>query len=199
MADNTQLGTNVGVGDLALTLQTTFSGDSCKAQGVVLLGAAGSNDSWTVNVLNGTTSFGLFTDVKQIAAGANLIGDVGLKGRASGGPTSFFDNDGDEDGVVVKAAAGQLFWLHVMNLHTAPLFLRLYNKSTTPTSSDTPVHCFPIPSQGTSDDGGGFSISLPLGIPFSAGISYRVTAGPTNGDTTAVPSANLCYINGGYS
>lgn len=197
MADNTRLGTNVGTGDLMLTFETTFSGDSCKFQGVGICGVTGSPDAWTANPINGSTANGLYVDCRVIQAGTNWIGDVGIKGRTSGGPTSFRSIDADENGVVVKASAGQLYWLHAINLHTAPLYLRLYNKSTAPTASDTPVHTFVIPSAGTAN-GGGFVLQTPLGIPFSVGISYRVTTGPLDNNTGA-PSANVCFLNGGYA
>lgn len=198
MADNTRLGTNVGTGDLALSFDTTFSGDACKAQGVGICGVTGSVDSWTINPINGSTANGLYTDVRVIQAGTSKIGDTGLATRTSGGPTSFRNIDADETGVVVKASAGQIYWMVVMNLHTAPLYLRLYNKATAPLSTDTSLilHTFPIPSQGTAN-GAGFMLPIPI-IPFAAGISYRVTTGVADNDASA-PGTNVCIINGGYA
>lgn len=199
MSDNTQLSSNVGTGDKALSFELSFSGETVKGQGVGLLGVTGSPEAWTAQHINGTTVNGLYTDVRVIQAGTNKIGDVGLATRTSGGPTSFRNIDADETGVVVKASAGQLYWLYVTNLHTAPLYLRFYNKSTAPLSTDTTLiaHTFVVPSQGTAN-GAGFLLVMPLGIPFASGISYRVTTGSADNDASAV-GTNVCFVNGGYA
>jgi len=67
-------------------------------------------------------------DILSIAAGSNLVGDVGLSGaRTSGGTTLYKNIDVDESEDQVKGTAGQVYWIHAVNLKATPLYLKFYN------------------------------------------------------------------------
>ena len=138
-------------------------------------------------------------DVTSISAGTNLIGDVGLSGaRTSGGTTIFRSIDLDEGALeVVKASAGQIYWMHIMNLATAVRFVKIYNATSGTIGTGTPVLTFPIPTQGDSN-GAGFTLSVPNGIAFSTGISIGASTGIADNDTGA-PSANEVVVNLGFA
>lgn len=137
-------------------------------------------------------------DVTSISAGANLIGDVGISGaRTSGGTTIFRSIDLDEGALeVVKAGAGQIYWMHVMNLATAVRYVKIYNATSGTIGTGTPVLTFPIPTQGDSN-GAGFTLSIPNGIAFATGISIGASTGIADNDTGA-PGANEVVVNLGY-
>jgi hypothetical protein len=96
----------------------------------------------------------------------------------------------------VKASAGQLYWLHVVNMNAAVRYLKFYNKASSPTvGTDTPVYTFPIPASTT---GAGFVLSFPVPITFATGIALAITTGVADSDTGAV-AANEIIVNGGYA
>lgn len=138
-------------------------------------------------------------DVTSISAGANLVGDVGISGtRTSGGTTIFRSIDLDEGTLeVVKAGAGQIYWIHVMNLATAVRYVKIYNATSGTYGTGTPVLTFPIPTQGDSN-GAGFTLSVPNGIAFATGISIGAGTGIADNDTGA-PGVNEVVVNLGYA
>jgi len=138
-------------------------------------------------------------DVLSIAAGSNLVGDVGLSGaRTSGGTTIFRSIDLDEGALeVVKASAGQIYWIHVINLSASTRFVKIYNATSGTIGTGTPVLTFPIPTQGDTN-GAGFTLSIPNGIAFSTGISIGASTGIADNDTGA-PGANEVVVNLGFA
>lgn len=139
-------------------------------------------------------------DVTSISAGANLIGDVGISGaRTSGGTTIFRSIDIDESEEQIKATAGQVFWVHAMNLTASVLYLKFYNDTAANVVVGTtaPSLTFPIATQGTTN-GAGFMLAVPNGIVFGTAITVACTTGLADNDTGA-PAANACVINIGYA
>ena len=139
-------------------------------------------------------------DVTSISAGANLIGDVGISGaRTSGGTTIFRSIDIDESEEEIKASAGQIYWIHAMNLTASVLYLKFYNATAANVTvgTTTPVMTFPIATQATTS-GAGFVLAIPNGIVFGTAISVACTTGVADADTGA-PAANACVINIGYA
>lgn len=137
-------------------------------------------------------------DVTSISAGSNLIGDVGLSGARTSGGTTFYRNvDVDETEDAVKASAGQLYWIHAMNLTAAVLYLHFYNASTgsVTVGTTTPDLTFPLPTQGDTN-GAGFTLAIPNGIAFGTAITVACTT--TVGGSSG-PAANGCIVNLGYA
>lgn len=138
--------------------------------------------------------------VAALPAGANLVGDVGLSGaRTSGGTTPYKNLDVDQADAQVKGTAGQVYWIHAINLGTAPRYLKFYNATAANVTvgTTTPVLTFPIPTQGDSN-GAGFTFSIPNGIAFSTAITIAATTGFADNDTGA-PGANEVIVNLGYA
>ena len=136
--------------------------------------------------------------VSSIAAGTNLIGDVGLQGRATGGLSIFRSIDVDETEEAVKASAGTLYTLYAFNATAAPLYLKFYNGTVgdVVVGTTTPVLTLPIPGLD-SLDGAGFIWTIPQGLAFSAAITVAATTGLADNDTGA-PAANAVVVNLGY-
>ena len=134
-----------------------------------------------------------------LPAGTNLIGDVGISVRTSGGTTLYKNIDVDQTEDAIKASAGQLYWLHVMNLSASVLFLKIYDDTVANVIVGTTVPdlTFPIPTQGDTN-GAGFVLPIPNGIAFGTAITIAATTGIADNDSGA-PGANECVVNAGYA
>lgn len=95
----------------------------------------------------------------------------------------------------VKNGAGTLYNVSVTNNTATIAYLKLYNSASAPTcGSGTPVARYIIPA---STAGAGNNINLEMGAEYTTGISYCVTTGIGDSDTTAVAASayivNLIY------
>lgn len=117
----------------------------------------------------------------------------------AGGTTIFRSLDIDETEEEIKATAGQVYWIHAMNLTAAPLYLKFYNATAANVTvgTTTPVLTFPLATQADTN-GAGFALSIPNGIAFGTAITVACTTGVADNDTTG-PAANGCVINVGYA
>ena len=138
-------------------------------------------------------------DVTSIAAGTNLIGNVGVGVRTSGGTTIFRSLDLDETEEDVKTSAGQIYWIHAINLAATKRYLKVYNlaAASVVVGTTTPVLTFVLPTQGDTN-GAGFTLSMANGIAFDTAICVAATTGLADSDTGA-PGANEVVINIGYA
>ena len=128
-----------------------------------------------------------------LPAGTNLIGDVGLSGRTTGGLTLHRRLSTGTDSTNVKNAAGQLFWGFVTNTNASARYIKFYNSASAPTlGSGTPVLTFLVPP-GSS----GLQITAEQGLAFSTGIGYTLSTGAADADTGTV-AANEIIVNLGY-
>lgn len=100
----------------------------------------------------------------------------------------------NQDSTVVKASAGVLYTLLVTNSNAALRYLKIYDKSTGPTSADTPKFRIAVPGATT---GAGVALPITVGADFSAGISFRMTTGAADNDANAV-AANELIVNATY-
>ena len=65
-------------------------------------------------------------------------------------------------------------------------YLKIYNATSATCGSGTPVKRLIIPAASNAANGGGSNITFgPVGVEFSTGITYCVTTGITDADTTA--------------
>jgi hypothetical protein len=137
-------------------------------------------------------------DVTSISAGSNLIGDVGIQGRATGGLSIFKSIDLDESEEEVKASAGTVYSILAFNRTAAPLYLKFYNltAANTTVGTSTPVITLVVPANADSD-GAGFTHSVAQGYAFDTAISVAATTGVADADTGA-PGANDCVVLIGY-
>src|SRR6516165_8021255 len=86
----------------------------------------------------------------------------------------------------LKASAGEMARIDVFNTATYAVFLKFYNKSSSPTvGTDTPVWTIPVSA------GGGYSTEFMRGKYFSTGIAYAITKLQADNDTTAVVAGDL--------
>lgn len=97
--------------------------------------------------------------------------------------------------VVVKASAGTLYGAQLYGIGSAPAYLKIYNATSATCGSGTPVKRLMIPAASTAANGAGSNISFgDVGVDFSTGITYCVTTGIADADTTA-PAASTYLVN----
>jgi hypothetical protein len=116
---------------------------------------------------------------------------------ASGGATNnsyLAAASANQDSTNVKASAGTVYSLELFNTTNTIRYVKLYDKATAPTSADTPARRYLLPG-GTN--GGGLTISFPVGLAFANGIGFRITTGVADNDTGAV-TANDVIVNLSY-
>lgn len=183
-------------------LNNAVSGSELQVDVVAAL-PAGTNNIGDVDIASalpaGANNIGA-VDVASIDAGTNVIGDVGISGaRTSGGTTLYKNIDVDESEDQVKGTAGQIYWIHAINLSAAVLFLKIYNATAANVTVGTTVPdlTFPVPSQGDTN-GAGFTLSVPNGIAFGTAITIAGTTGVADNDSGA-PGANVLIVNLGYA
>ena len=134
----------------------------------------------------------------NVSANGRLYTNSLPVGATTGGLTIGRNIDVDESEDAIKATAGQLYWVHAINLASSVRYLKFYNATvaTVVVGTTTPVLTFPIPTQGDTN-GAGFTFSIPQGLAFSTAITVAATTGLADNDTGA-PGANEVIINVGY-
>lgn len=181
------------------TLAGAVSGSEMQVDVVAAL-PAGTNNIGDVDLASsipaGTNNIG-DVDIDSIAAGSNLIGDVGIGVRTSGGTTLYKNIDVDESEDQIKGTAGQVYWIHAINLNAAVRYLKFYNATSASVTVGTTVPdlTFPVPASTT---GAGFVLSIPNGIAFGTAITVAATTGVADNDSGA-PGANEIILNLGYA
>ncbi|AMV29278.1 hypothetical protein VT84_33090 [Gemmata sp. SH-PL17] len=107
----------------------------------------------------------------------------------AGGTTPYsFLSTAAVQAAAIKASAGQVYGLRFFNKNASPVYVRLYNQTTTPGTSDTPIYRCMVPGNTAV---GGFVDTIPPGITFGTGIGIRVTAGVADNDATALPASDV--------
>jgi hypothetical protein len=116
---------------------------------------------------------------------------------AGGAPSKHRNIDANAE-TEVKATAGQLYWVHCMNLTAAKAYLHLYDAAAASVTPGTtvPDFTFPIPTQGDTN-GAGFALSFgAVGQQFGTGITYVVTT--TIDGSAGDPGTNGVFVNLGF-
>lgn len=108
--------------------------------------------------------------------------------RPNGGAAVYRNLGLGVTGEVAKASPGRLYGWHVANGGAAKAFVKVYDKATAPTETDTPILTLEIAA------GGVVSLAVPPGISFVNGISARGTTGVADNDTGA-PGTNDLVVN----
>lgn len=118
----------------------------------------------------------------SLAAGANLIGDVGLQARAAATGAASVANvasPATPAGQVIKGSAGRAFAINLVNTSAGVCWVKLYNAASVTMGTTSAVIDRPIPA------GGSFEFHSDLGLGFSTGICLAVTSARGATDNTA--------------
>jgi len=80
----------------------------------------------------------------------------------------------------IKASAGNVYGLNLVNVAAAARWVRLFNKATAPVpGTDTPTDTYQLAA------GADLTVSWSLGLPFSLGIGIDITGAAPDNDATA--------------
>lgn len=114
------------------------------------------------------------------------LGAVVPTATANGSTSSRVKAAASTNATNLKASAGQIYSIDVFNNAAYNVFLKLYNKASSPTvGTDVPVWTIPVPT------GGGYAREFPRGKTFATGISYAITKLEADSDTTVVVADDL--------
>lgn len=129
----------------------------------------------------------VFATLAAIPAGTNLIGDVGVQYRTTGGATIHrVQAAAGTNSAIVKASAGKVLGWNFSNLVAAWRFVKLCNITTAPVVGTTAVFLvIPIPPNGDVE------FFAEGGIPFSTGIGRYVVTGVADTDATATAANDV--------
>lgn len=117
----------------------------------------------------------------------------------AGGATPYYNLDCDETEDAIKATAGKLFWIHVMNLSASVRYIKFYNATVANVTvgTTTPVLSFPVPTMADTN-GAGFCVHFgDVGLQFDTAITVAATTGLAD-NSTGAPGANEVVLNAGY-
>lgn len=163
--------------------------------------AGQDNATFTAGTTNGLPAFGVYNDgISGLTSGSQgairLTVDrkvyVAVGAAVSGGWTPYgLSSAASTNGTALKASPGQIGVLSMTNNGAAGAYVKFYNATSVTPGSGTPIHRYFLPA------GGGNNPALTGALAFSTGISFAVTGGAADTDTTAV-LLNQVQVNIGY-
>ena len=112
--------------------------------------------------------------------------------ETTGGASMYSNLNLGNTGTAVKSSAASLYGYYFGNNGTGSLFVRLYNVTTAPTSTDTPVIRAYIPPSAAAN------LALTVPAAFTAGLGIRATTAQADNDTTA-PGTDQAIVNVFYA
>jgi hypothetical protein len=192
------------IGTVALTTGTASIGNIASITNAL---PAGTNALGTVALTTGTTSIGSISSITNavtVAAAtastlnATVVGTGTFATQATMTPatsgglsySSTIITTGTPS-VAVKSSAGQLYSIACTNNSATIAYLKLYNLTTATAGSNTPAVRIMIPANA---NGAGIVVAEDTGIAFSTGISYTVTGGIADADSTSI-AGNAYIVN----
>jgi len=113
---------------------------------------------------------------------------VSITTQATSGASTYRNINLGTVGTAVKTAAGNLYGYYLGNNGTSSLFIKIYNVTTAPTSTDTPALTLYVPTSAAAN------INFPIPVNFATGIGVRATGAVADNDNTA-PASNQAVIN----
>lgn len=186
----------IGAGVEATAIRVTLPTDGT---GVVKLGAGSAVvghfivDSGTITAV---TTVGTITNVVHVddnSGSLTIDGNVGSLPLTSGGLTPYSAlSAGAVLTAQIKGSAGQIYSIEVFNTNAAARFVRLYNQTGAPASTDGANIIWRgiIPGNAT---GTGFVVRWPHGLACATGIGIRASAAVADNDATVLGTNDLTF------
>lgn len=99
------------------------------------------------------------------------------------------------DELLISANATEFWGLDVYTIDATPVYVKIYDKATAPSESDTPIHRTGVPANSTSTLGSGNNKGIwEKCIPLVNGLGVRAVVGIADADDTALTTAEN-YVN----
>lgn len=105
---------------------------------------------------------------------------------------SFIPDATDE---LLVVAGESMFWgVHLSTIDATPVYVKMYDKATAASESDTPFYRYAIPANSTSTLAAGSNAPNPEGVLCTLGLSVRAVTGIADNSDTALTAAEN-YVN----
>jgi hypothetical protein len=198
----TSLGTKTAANSLAVTLAsdgalTTVAGATSDA--AVANGAAGTLAGYLRSIKDAATSTASSPVTIDQTTPGTTNGVVSTPSSASyaliPAPSTYrlLSAAATTNGANIKASAGAVKGIQGFNAKAAAVYLKLYNKASSPTvGTDTPVKTIYLPASAA------FAFDFGTGVGFATGISIALTGAGADADTTALASGDILALNVDY-
>jgi hypothetical protein len=99
---------------------------------------------------------------------------------------------------LILTGTSGLHAFYATNIGATVAFVKLYNKATTPTSTDVPAMIIPVPAAvGVAPNVVPGVATLPIGhngFRFALGLGIAITGGVADNDTTAITAGQVKVI-----
>jgi hypothetical protein len=172
------------VGTGTFVTQSTLAAETTKVIGTVNQGTSPWVVSGTVTANGAVTNAGTFA--------------VQPTPTTTGGLSTYFVQPTASDNhVVIKAGAGQIYYVLAMNNSATVNYIRFYDATTGFNGCNSATNLITQIQVPASTSVGGVSIPLSFGLAFATGISICVTSGYATNDTTNA-TATAMSITVGY-
>lgn len=136
----------------------------------------------------------VFYDLKLKDLGDGTVAlaavDMGVAPSGVGAAPTSYKNLGAVSAAFIKAAAGNVFSLMIINRNAAIRYLQLHNKATIPLAGETAQESFPIPA-GTAAQPGILVLDQSYFAPsayFATGIGFAISTTEATFTDTATPA-----------
>lgn len=164
-----------------------------------------SGTTWTIGMLRVEDYIAQqveLTGTRQQSIGyslpTNIIGTVPVSGTVTATVTPpapatpyILNSAASENAALILTGTSGLQAFYATNTGATVAFVKLYNKATAPTSSDTPAMILPVPGAVSGVAG---VCTLPIGFSgfrFALGLGIRITGAVADNDTTAVAAGQV--------
>lgn len=113
-------------------------------------------------------------------------------GLASNNTARLLSAAATDNATSVTGAACTLKGIQLYNARASAAFLKLYDKTTAPTSADTPKKTIRLEAASST------FIDMPNGYAFALGLGYRITGAAADNDATALAVGDITCLNLDY-
>jgi hypothetical protein len=148
------------------------------------------------------------TGVQRVTLASDSTGQVTLAsgaqvqpipGTSGGLAFTYFTSAANNNKTQVKGSAGQLYFISVQSIHSAPVYLKVFNNTSAGVTAGTTAadYQFMCPANSTAANGAGVVFNFEPGIAMSTGITVLLTLGIGTTDNTST-AANIAVVTIGY-
>ena len=96
------------------------------------------------------------------------------------------------DELLISASARKLWGVDVFSIDATPVYVKLYDKATAPSESDTPVHRTGVPANATAALGAGSNKGVwPNYVALTAGLGVRAVTGIADSNDAALTGSEV--------
>lgn len=189
--DQTTVGTTNAVSLAQIGSTTIATGNGTSSAGVQRVALVSDNTA--------VSTAGLFSvKIDQTTPGTtNAVQPVA--GTSGGESYSYAISAASNNKTQAKGSAGQVYSITVENISSAPVYLKMFDKTSANVTAGTTAcdYQYMCPANGTAANGAGITITFPNGRTHANGITWMLTTGISNTDNTST-SANIAIVNIGY-